>query len=80
VPALHERREGVAQRRARDAQLVREVTFRGQAAAGRKQPEPDCRTQPLDRFLERRRRLDRLEDRVKRRASLHPTKKVPTMR
>ena len=67
MAALGQRREGLAERRAGDAELVGELALRRQARARREQPQPDRRAQALDRLLERRRRLDGLEDRRHRR-------------
>ena len=64
VPALRERRQRLAQRRARDPQLARELALGRQLAARREQSEPDRGAEPLDRLLERRRRPDRLKHRI----------------
>ena len=63
VAALGQRRDRLAQRRARDAELVGELALGRQAVARPEQAEPDRRAQALDGLLERRRRLDRPEDR-----------------
>ena len=57
VAGLHERRERLAQRRARDAELLGELALGRQPGAGLEQAEPDRRAEALDGLLERRRRL-----------------------
>jgi hypothetical protein len=54
VPALHERGERLPECRARDAQHVGQLALGGQAGAWRKQAQPDRRSEPLHRLLERR--------------------------
>ncbi len=66
VPALAQRDERLAQRRARDPELRAQLALGRQARAGRQQPELDRRAQPLDRLLERGLRADRREHRVER--------------
>jgi hypothetical protein len=66
VPALDERRQRLAQRRAGDAELLAQLTLRRQARARRKQAELDCGSQPLERLLERRLAADGSKDRVER--------------
>ena len=63
VAALRQRHQRLPQRRARDAELVGELALGRQAVTGPEQAEPDRRAQALDRLLEGRRRLDRLENR-----------------
>jgi hypothetical protein len=70
MAALHERRQGLAQRGTRNVQPVGEVALGRQAAARLQQAEPDCRAQPFDGLLERGRRLHRLEDGLQRRCAL----------
>ena len=70
MAALHERRDRLAQRRARDAQAVGQVALRGQPAGGLEQAEADCGAEPLDRLLEGGRRLYRLEDGLQRRCTV----------
>ena len=62
MATLHERRERLAQCRARYAELIGEVALGGKPRCGRQQAEPDGGTETLDRLLERRRRVDPLED------------------
>ena len=64
VPALHERRQRLAQRRARDAELPAQLALGGQPRARLEQPELDRGAEPLERLLVGRLRLDRREDRV----------------
>ena len=66
--ALHERRDRLAQRRAGDPKLAREVALRGQTTPGSQQAEADRRAQTLDGLLERRGRLNGLEHSFQRRA------------
>jgi hypothetical protein len=63
VPALGQRGQGLAQRRAGDAELVGQVALGRQPRAGLQQSQPDRRAEALDGLLEGGRGLDRLEDR-----------------
>ena len=69
VAALHERDERLAQRGARDPQLLGQRALGRQAAARGQQAEPDRRAQPLDGLLERGRRMNGLKDGRERRAA-----------
>jgi hypothetical protein len=71
VPALNEGRERVPQRRSRDAELLREVSFGGKAGVRGQEAQADRGSKTLDGFLERRRRSDRPEDRLQRGVALH---------
>src|SRR5262249_61903836 len=62
VPALDERGDRLAQRRARDRELLGEVALGRQPRARREGPETDRGAEPVDRLLERRRGLDRRQD------------------
>ena len=76
MATLHEGGERLPQCRARDPQLVRKVPLGRQAAARRKDSEPDRRSQTLDGLLEGGGRLDRLEDGFQGGASLHGARGV----
>ena len=56
VPALHERGDRLAQRGARDVELVGELALGGQPRAGGEDAEADGGAQPVDGLLERRER------------------------
>jgi hypothetical protein len=53
VPALDERGQRLAQRRAGDAELLAQLALRRQARARGQQAELDRGAQPLERLLER---------------------------
>ena len=69
VAALHQRGDRLAERRARDAELVGEVALRGKPGLRREQAEPDGGAEALDGLLEGGWRVDRLEYRVERGAA-----------
>jgi hypothetical protein len=64
VPALDQRGQRLAQRRACDAELLAQLALGRQPRAGRQQAQLDRRPEPLQRLLEGRRRLNRGEDGV----------------
>jgi hypothetical protein len=66
VPALDERGQRLAQRRAGDAELLAQLALRRQSRARRQQAELDRGPEPLERLLERGLAADRREDRVER--------------
>ena len=74
VAALHQRRDGQPQCRARDAELVGEAALRRQAAAGEQQSEADRRAQPLHRLLEHGGQVDRFEHALESGVALHGRK------
>ena len=61
MPALHERRERLAQRRARDVERHAQLALGGQALARGEQAELDGGADALQRLLEGRLRPDRRE-------------------
>ena len=71
VAALDERRQGLAQRRAGDPELVGELRSAGSRLPGGQDPRADRGPEPLDRLLERRRRADGREYRLDHRVPLH---------
>jgi hypothetical protein len=72
VAALDERGQRLAQRRARDAELLAQLALRGQPRARCQQAELDRGPEPLERLLERRLAADGREDRVERQSRSNP--------
>src|SRR6185437_9568904 len=72
MPALDERGQRLAQRRAGDAELLAQLALRRQARARRQQAELDRGAKPLERLLERRLAPDGREDRVERQSRSNP--------
>jgi hypothetical protein len=66
VAALHQRRDRLAERGARDAELVGQIALRRQPRPRRQEAQPDRGAEPLDRLLECRRRVNGLEYRIER--------------
>ena len=78
VTGLDQGGQGLTQGRSRDPQLPGELALRRQLCAGREQAGADRRAEPLDGFLERGRRPNRLEHRLGRGVALcHPPKVTP---